>query len=81
MALELNGNYIRISKENVKANLEKVLYNTYKDKQTRENPSQFDLFPQMNTMIEISDEFLNSVVTTLYSELKKTPEFENALDV
>jgi hypothetical protein len=38
MALDLNGNYYRISKENIKQNLENVLFNIYKDKETRLNP-------------------------------------------
>ena len=81
MALELNGNYYRISKENIKQNLENVLFNIYKDKDTRLNPWKFDITPQENKKVEISDEFLNKVITELYTKLKLDSSFEGSKDV
>lgn len=81
MAILLNGNYYRISKEDIKAYLSNVKYNIYKDAETRQTwLSEFDIAPQENSQVEITEEFLNSVVTNLYAELKKLEKFNWWID-
>jgi hypothetical protein len=56
------------------------LFNIYKDKETRLNPWIFDIAPQENKKVEISDEYLNSIITELYNNLKKLTDFKDSKD-
>lgn len=81
MALNLNWRYYRINKEFVRQILEDVRYHVYKDQETRINwLDEFDMAPERNTKVEISDEFLNSVIANLYDLVKQQSEFEGATD-
>jgi hypothetical protein len=75
-----SGNYIRINKEFVKQMLSNVHYNTFQSKAVRDNPSEFDQYPERNVLVEVSDLLLDQVVTALYTEVKKNEGFKDLQD-
>ncbi len=53
---------------------------TYKDKDTRDNPGEFDLYKEKRYGVQLSSETVNAVMQAIYVELKKHEDFENSTD-
>lgn len=79
--IDQEGHYIKINKYPIMKTLELVQYHIYRDQETRENPTEFDLSPEESTSAIASEEVVNSIVSSMYTQMKTQEKFKNCIDI